>query len=387
MAVEIKMPNLSQTTDEVKLLKWSVKEGDRVKKGDILCEVETDKVNMEVESFADGFVIKLIGDPEQQIKTGTIVAVLGDKGEIVNLNSISKDGDPEKEISLKMREKDNKIPEKTLPKIRATKLVQRLADKKNIVLAEVEGTGPRGTITRKDLENYINNEKTKKSTDKVEKEYWSLTPNQQAVSANLTKSKSSIPHYYLKSEVLADNLLKNRNSAESGEKLSMYSYFIYYSAKVLEEHPRLNGYFKDNKVYKNNQINIGFAVASDDELYVPIIKEANKKKLHEIDREVKLLAGKSQDKRLEPGDISGGTFTISNLGIYPINEFYGVINYPQAVLLAIGNIQKILNVNDDNSLSIRSIFNITGSFDHRIANGAQAASFLTEIKRLLEEVK
>jgi len=387
MAVEIKMPNLSQTTDEVKLIKWLVKEGDRVKKGDILCEVETDKVNMEVESFADGFVIKLIGDPEQQIKTETVIAVLGEKGEIVNLNSISKDGDPEKEVSLKMREEDNKSLEKTLPKIRATKLVQRLADKNNIDLADVTGTGPRGTITKKDLENYINNGKTKKGTDKVEKEYWNLTPNQQAVTANLTKSKSSIPHYYLKSEVLADKLLKNRNSAKSGEKLSMYSYFIYYSAKVLEEYPRLNGYFKDNKVYKNNQINIGFAIASDDELYVPIIKDANKKKLHEIDQEVKLLAGRSQNKRLGPGDISGGTFTISNLGIYPINEFYGVINYPQAVLLAIGNIQKILNVNDDDSLSIRSIFNITGSFDHRIANGVQAASFLTEIKRLLEEVK
>ena len=386
MAVEIKMPNLSQTTDEVKLLRWLVKEGDKVKKGDILCEVETDKVNMEVESFTDGFVIKLNGEPEQPIKTGTIIAVLGEKGETADIVPVSKDevSGKKEDAKIKEGEKDNTIFEKPLYRIRATKLVQKLADKNNVDLAEVTGTGPRGTIIKKDLDDYINKKKTERSTDK---EYWEPTPNQQAVSANLSKSKSSIPHYYLKSEVLVDDLLKSRNSVKIENKLSMYSYFIYYSAKVLEKYPRLNGYFKNNRVYKNNHINIGFAVASDDELYVPIVEDANKKQLEEIDIEVKLFATKAQDKKLEPGDISGGTFTISNLGIYPVNEFYGVINYPQAVLLAIGKIQKILKVNDDDSLSIRNVLNVTGSFDHRIANGAKAAAFLTEIKRSLEEVK
>jgi len=392
MAVEIKMPNLSQTTDEVKLIKWLVKEGDEIKKGDLLCEVETDKVNMEVESFADGVVLKLDGKQGEQIKTGSVIAVLGEKGEVASLTPVSKEENSKKEESPKSEDKkeNHKIPEKALPKVRATKLVQRLAEKNNIDLSEVEGTGPRGTITKKDLENYTNNKKIedKSHKDSIEdSEFWSLTPNQQAVSANLYKSKTSIPHYYLKMEVLADSLLKTRNVAESSNKISMYSYFVYYCSKALEKFPRLNGYFKENKIYKNSGINIGFAVAADDELYVPIIEDANKKLLQGIDQEVKWLAAKAQNKKLEPDDISGGTFTISNLGIYPINEFYGVINYPQAVLLAIGKIQKTLIVNNDNSISIRNIFNITGSFDHRIANGAQAASFLTEIKRLLEEVK
>ena len=187
-------------------------------------------------------------------------------------------------------------------------------------------------------------------------------------------------------EILADSLLKTRNAVESGNKISIYSYLIHYCAKALERYPRLNGYFKDNKIYKNSQMNIGFAVASDDELYVPIIKDVNEKHLQEIDQEIKWLAANAQNKKLEPKDISGRTFTISNLGIYPIDEFYGVINYPQAVLLGMGQIGKKLKIADDNTIAIRNVFNVTGSFDHRIANGAQAASFLTEIKRLLEEV-
>ena len=392
MAVEIKMPNLSQTTDEVKLLRWLVKEGDKVKKGDILCEVETDKVNMEVESFADGLVLKLDGKPGQQLKTGSVIAVLGEKGETLSLSPVSKEENFEEEESSEGKDKkeDNKITEKALSKIRATRLVQVLAEKKDVDLSDVKGTGPRGTITKKDLDDYIDNKEIEDKSYKNtidDSDFWSLTPNQQAVSANLYKSKTSIPHYYLKMEVLADILIKTRNAVKGGKKISMYSYFIYYSAKALERFPRLNGYFKDNKIYKNTGINIGFAVASDDELYVPVIKDADKKQLNEIDKEVKWLAAKAQNKKLEPEDISGGTFTISNLGIYPIDEFYGVINYPQAVLLAVGQIKKVLKIADDNTMSIRNAFNITGSFDHRIANGAQAASFLTEIKRLLEEVK
>ncbi|MCD4670985.1 MAG: 2-oxo acid dehydrogenase subunit E2 [Actinomycetia bacterium] len=389
MAVEIKMPNLSQTTDEVKLLRWMVKDGDSVKKGDILCEVETDKVNMEVESFADGMVLKLNWEPGQQVKTGSVIAILGEKGEITGPPPVSKEENPEKEESPEGEDKkeDHKIPGEASSKVKATKLVQRLADKNNIDLSEVKGTGPRGIITRKDLEDHINNKKGDGGSGKGgSEEYWSLTPNQQAVSANIYKSKTSIPHYYLKTEVMADNLLETRNADENVKKISMYSYFIYYCAKALEKFPRLNGYFKDNKIYKNSRINIGFAVAADDELYVPVLKDANKKQLREIDREVKQLAARAQNKKLEPEDISGGTYTITNLGIYPIDEFYGVINYPQAVLLAIGKIGKILKVADDNTMAIRNVFNITGSFDHRIANGAQAASFLTEIKRLLEEV-
>ncbi|MBN2073459.1 MAG: E3 binding domain-containing protein [Actinobacteria bacterium] len=167
MAIEIKMPDLSQTTDEVRFIKWLVAEGDRVKKGDILCEVETDKVNMEVESFAEGMVLKLNAEPDQQIKTGTVIAIVGEKNEFEGSINIGEDKGSLKEdtVDLENRQKEDVAPEndinpeKNSTKARATMLVQKLAEKKGINLAEITGTGPGGTITREDIENYIDNKK------------------------------------------------------------------------------------------------------------------------------------------------------------------------------------------------------------------------------------
>ncbi|MBU4293088.1 MAG: 2-oxo acid dehydrogenase subunit E2 [Actinobacteria bacterium] len=402
MTTEIKMPNLGQTTDEVKLLKWYIKKGQKVKKGDLLCEVETDKTTMDVESFAEGTVLKLNVEPDSIITAGSIIAVLGDPDEKVEPKIEIEDKKEDQYVTG--RERKPKPSNKDLNKaktlnelssnIRATKLVKNIAIKKNIDLRKVKGTGPRGIITKSDLAKYLQLFKSrplieeKKDMELKEKEeVYILTPNQQAVSINLSKSKSSIPHYYLKSTVIADNLVMKREKIKekTGRAISMYSYFIYAAARALKKFPRLNGYFKDNKIYFYRNINIGFAVAEEDELYVPVIHDADKKEISEIDAEVKWLISKTQNKKLERQDISGGTFTISNLGAYPIDEFYGIINFPQAVLLAIGRINKILRIEDDNKMSIKNAFTVSGSFDHRIANGAQAAAFLEEVKKILEE--
>lgn len=402
MTTEIKMPNLGQTTDEVKLLKWYIKKGQKVKKGDLLCEVETDKTTMDVESFGEGIVLKLNAEPDSVINAGSVIVVLGDSGEKEELKIEIEDKKEDQRITREGRKpkqsnKDlNKA--KTLNEVssdvKATKLVKNIAIKKNIDLGKVKGTGPGGMVTKSDLGEYLESIKTrslieeKKDTElKETEEVYTLTPNQQAVSANLSKSKSNIPHYYLKTTVVADNLVTRREKIKekTGKAISMYSYFIYAAARALKKFPRLNGYFKDNKIYLYKNINIGFAVAEEDELYVPVIHDASVKEITEIDTEVKFLVLKTQDKRLEREDISGGTFTISNLGTYPIDEFYGIINFPQAVLLAIGKISKILKIEDDNKMSIKSAFTIAGSFDHRIANGVQAAEFLGEVKKILEE--
>jgi len=337
MTTEIKMPNLGQTTDEVKLLKWYIKKGQKVKKGDLLCEVETDKTTMDVESFGEGIVLKLNAEPDSVINAGSIIAVLGDSGEKVELKVEIEDKHITKdERKPKQSNKDlNKA--KTLSElssdVKATKLVRNIAIKKNIDLGKVKGTGPGGMVTKSDLEKYLESIKTrslmedKKDTElKETEEVYALTPNQQAVSANLSKSKRNIPHYYLKTTVVADNLVIKREKIKekTGKAISMYSYFIYAAARALKKFPRLNGYFKDNKIYLYNSINIGFAVADEDELYVPVIHDANVKEIIEIDTEVKFLVSKTQDKRLGREDISGGTFTISNLGTYPIDEFYGI---------------------------------------------------------------
>ena len=286
MTIEIRMPNLGQTTDEVKLLKWHIKEGQMVKKGDLLCEVETDKTTMDVESFAEGTVLRLNADPENIITAGSIIAVLGDPGEKVEpkVEIVNKKEDQYvtgEERKLKQSNKDlnkTQILDELSSGIKATKLVKNIAIKKNIDLGKVKGTGPRGIITKSDLEKYSELIKSRSSAEekrdaelKEEKEVYTLTPNQQAVSVNLSKSKSSIPHYYLKSTVIADNLIARRekSKAETGKGISVYSYFIYATARALKKFPKLNGYFKDNKIYLYRNINIGFAISEEDELYVP----------------------------------------------------------------------------------------------------------------------
>lgn len=402
MTTEIRMPNLGQTTDEVKLLKWHIKEGQKVKKGDLLCEVETDKTTMDVESFAEGTVLSLNVAPDSIITAGSVIAVLGEPGEKMETKVEIEDKKEDQYVTREERKPkpSSKDLNKTktlneLPSdIKATKLVKNIASKKNIDLGKVKGTGPRGIITKSDLEEYLELIKSKlpveekKDTElKETEEVYILTPNQQAVSANLSKSKSSIPHYYLKSTVFADNLIARRekSKAETGKGISVYSYFIYAAARALNKFPRLNGYFRDNKIYPYKNISIGFAISEGDELYVPVIHDASRKEISEINTEVKWLISKTQSKKLDREDISGGTFTISNLGTYPIDEFYGIINFPQAVLLAIGRINKVLKIEDDNKMSIKNAFTISGSFDHRIANGTQAAAFLGEVKKILEE--
>ncbi len=390
MSTEIIMPNLSQTTQEVKLLKWRAKEGQKIEKGDILCEVETDKVVMDVESFAGGTILKFYGEPGSMVEAGSVIAVLGEPGEKVleKTKDAGKDGHKVETREDKIS-KDIKTLKEVLPEIRATKLVKNIAYKKNIDISNVKGTGPGGTITRKDLEDHISLHLSKEIiNEKVEEEtnIYALSRNQQAVSANLIKSKSDIPHYYLKVQIFADEILKRKQEDKANNKaVSMYSYLIYAASRVLEGFPRLNSYFKDNKIHQFPEINIGLAVAVEDELYVPVVRNANKKEISGIDREVKSLVSKAQNKELEPGDISRGTFTMSNLGMFPVEEFYGIINYPQAVLVAIGRIKKIPYVEEDNSIHIKNAFNITASIDHRIASGAQGAEFLARFKKFLEE--
>jgi pyruvate dehydrogenase E2 component (dihydrolipoamide acetyltransferase) len=174
------------------------------------------------------------------------------------------------------------------------------------------------------------------------------------------------------------------NSKESS-KVSMYAILVFAAAEVLKKFPKLNGYFKEDKIILRKKINIGFAVGEGEELFVPVIKNADVKSIFEIDKEVKSLIAKTISQRFEEGDLSEGTFTISNLGMYDIDEFYAIINPPQAGILAIGKIKKTLHVDEFEKISIRSEFTVTGSFDHRIVNGKSDAQFLQEFKKTIEE--
>jgi len=431
VAVEITMPALSQTTDEVRFIRWLVHEGDSVKKGDPICEVETDKTTMEVESFEGGTVLKLISKPEEEVSAGTVIALLGRAGEKLSVGAETSSSESSKSYvtepivgagpSGTTGSPDGAAPSK---KIRATNLVQTLARKKRIDLRHVQGSGPRGLITKKDLESHEKRgprssagkeqipaqtaeEKSKKAIPKdtatKRKRTFSLkkappgaqllrteiplSDHQLAVAKNLRKSKIEAPHYYMKTTVWMDSLLEKREHTThpDGEKLSFSACFIRAAARALGQFPRMNGSFKDGRIQLFERINIGFSVSSGEELHVPVIRDADKKSLNEIDREVKLLVSKAQNGRLEAEDLAGGSFTITNLGAYPVDEFYAVINPPQAGILAFGRVRKTLFVDAGDDITIRSACSLSASFDHRVVNGAQGASFLEKCKTILEE--
>jgi pyruvate dehydrogenase E2 component (dihydrolipoamide acetyltransferase) len=495
MAVEIRMPHLSQTTDEVRFIRWLVQEGSKVNKGDPICEVETDKVTTVVESFEDGTVLKLLALPDTVVYAGTIIAIIGEPGEKFKLpeqglpEGITKEGVDRTSVQFEARgisEKELKTPEQGFEakgvsymlgkgepskgeaegdilgksfsersilgrpeglefygdatvsgvreerEIKATPLVINIAKKKGIDLRKVRGSGPRGLITKQDLEDYeasiekVSAEKvppekvfledvatgkvypggraeglTEYEKAEVPQELYQplvqepgikeikLTRNQLATGRNLLKSKTTIPHYYIKTDVFTDGVLRwrLRYTGKDGGKASVYSFLIYAAARALRQHPRLNSYIKDDRLILFDRVNVGFAVSRGEELYVPVVRDADSKSIEEIDREVKWLIAKIQNNRIEQADISGGTFTVTNLGPYQVDEFYAIINPPQAGILAVGRMRKTLFIDDSGAMSIKTACTVTGSFDHRIVNGAAAAAFLDHFKKIIEEIQ
>ncbi len=382
MPVEITMPKLSQTTEEVRLIRWLVQTGDTINKGEPLCEVENDKTTMEVESFAGGTVLSLSGEPDSMIVAGTVIAVLGEPGK--------KASDATAAARLG-----------SLPAgVNASHLVQNIANKKGIDLSRVKGTGSGGRITKKDLETFLESGMESPlaaasaaaavepaATGAAAAPGTYLSENQKMIGRNLQVSKAKIPHYYLKISILSDSLLSWRqaNILPDGSRVSINAILIYAAARALKRFPRLNACFRESQMQLNPEINVGLAVSAGEDLYVPVVRGAGEKGIQEIDQELKWLVAKAQNGRLEPEDLNGGTFTVSNLGMYPVDEFCAIISPPQVAILAFGRIRKEVVVDAQGAIQIRSTCVATGSFDHRIVNGAQGAAFLAEVKKIVEE--
>ncbi len=427
MATEIVMPPLSQTTDEVKLVGWLVKEGDTIQKGDPVCEVETDKVSMEVESFASGRVLKILVEPDTVIQAGTAIAIIGAEGEEVPRGegtAVPAEVQPVPLKPLHLQRQPASVAPVTLSPVaqdiaakrgcnleevvgtglggtvtgkdlfgrvtspvsgvKVTAIVRNLAQKHGIDLSSVKGTGPGGLITRDDLEGYRSGAPAPVG---VHEAGIGLTGNQQAIAFNLSKSKNEIPHYYLKTTVYMDHLLQHRadHPYPDGKRVSVTAFLVKAIAIALSRHPRLNGYFQDNTVHLYGNIGIALAVASGDELYVPVVRDPLTKDIREIGKGISRLAGKVRNGKLQKEDMKGGTFTVSNLGMYPVDEFFAIISPKQAGILAIGRMEKKMVIGDDDTMRIRPAVIVTGSFDHRVVNGVQGAEFLGELKNIIEE--
>jgi pyruvate dehydrogenase E2 component (dihydrolipoamide acetyltransferase) len=207
------------------------------------------------------------------------------------------------------------------------------------------------------------------------------------VARAVTLSKTQVPHYYLKARVGADRLLawRETNRRADGQKVAVDAILAWACARALTRHPRINGTFREDRLVLQARVNVGVAVAAGEELHVPVIRQAQAKDIREIDRELGLLAARARAGGLKPEDIAGGSVTITNLGMYPVEEFAAVLNAPQLCILASGRIGREIAVAEDGSFRARSAFTLTGSFDHRGVNGASGAAFLAEVKKILEE--
>jgi len=414
MAEIIRMPRLSDTMEEGNIVSWLKKEGDAVKSGDILAEVETDKATMELESFFDGFLL-YIGVPSGPVAVDGIIAIIGQKGEdykslLAGDDAKSKVEKPVESAQVKPEETKevekpevaSKVAPETQPqattdqRLKASPLAKTVAAEAGVSLDQVNGSGDQGRIIKKDVENFIATKPTQETTSTTSVQSIPLANNftygdvpvsqmRKTIARRLGESKFSAPHFYLTIEINMDNAVEARKSINeiSPVKISFNDLVVKASAAALRKHPNINSSWFGDKITYHKDINIGVAVAVEDGLLVPVINHADLKSLSHINQEVKELAGKAKTKKLSPQEMTGNTFTISNLGMFDIEEFTAIINPPDACILAVGTIIKKPIVKND-AIVIGNMMKVTLSCDHRVVDGASGAQFLQSLKAMLE---
>ena len=379
MAEIIRMPKMSDTMEEGVIAGWVKKVGDEVKSGDILAEVETDKATMELESYDDGFLLHVGVKDGESVPVDGVIAIIGEKGENIDdiLKEVSNeqnnneavdakdekeeivDEDDPVEENLELKEEEVKNTEDKIEdinidfsnesdRIKASPLAKKLASEKGVDISMVKGSGDGGRIIKEDIENFKHSEniptKEVKLPEIYSKESYEEIPVSQmrkTISKRLAESKFSAPHFYLTMEINMDNCIEGRNKINetSDVKISFNDIIIKAAAVSLRKHPMVNASFLTDKIRVNNHIHIGVAVAVDEGLLVPVIRFADNKSLSHISTEVRNLAGKAKNKELQPSDWEGNTFTISNLGMFGIDEFTAIINPNDACILAVGGIK------------------------------------------------
>ena len=412
MSVNILMPALSPTMEEGILSKWLVKEGDTVNSGDLIAEIETDKATMEVESIDDGTIGKiLVHEGQEGVKVNEPIAILLLDGEnlsdiksikkappIESIQEIEKIESKDKlNISLNKTSKidlDTNINVENLKKnetrIFASPLAKRIAKQRDIDLNLVNGSGPNGRILKADIENFNNNKvliQNEITSNNHNSELIKNSSMRKTIAERLVKSKNEAPHFYLSLDCNIDQLLKIRSminlKSNDKYKISVNDMIIKAASSSLIKVPKANASWENENTRYFNNTDISVAVAIDGGLITPIIKDVQSKGLLEISEDMKLLANKAKNGKLLPEEYVGGSFSISNLGMYGIKEFSAVINPPQGAILAVGSGEKRPIVLND-QLTIANIMTVTLSCDHRVVDGAVGAQFLSVFKDFIE---
>jgi pyruvate dehydrogenase E2 component (dihydrolipoamide acetyltransferase) len=414
MAEVIRMPRMSDTMEEGVIVAWHKKVGDNVKSGDLLAEVETDKATMELESYQEGVLLYIGVEAGAAVQVNGILAIVGKKGEDYK-PLLTEEKKHDKEAATEEKKEDVKEEAKPEPKQTETKpepkapepvaddsrlkispLARKIAEDKGISVSDLRGSGDDGRIVKRDVEQYQPAAKKADTAPAIqlpkivgEESYDEVTVSQmrKTIAKRLGESKFSAPHFYLTMEVNMDKATAAREglNAFSPVKISFNDLVLKAAAAALRRHPKVNSSWLGDKIRYNHHIHIGVAVAVEEGLLVPVIRFADNKGLSHIATEVRELAGKAKDKKLQPAEMQGNTFTISNLGMFGIEEFTAIINPPDACILAVGGISKRLVMDDDGELRNELIMKVTLSCDHRVVDGATGAQFLQTFKSLLED--
>jgi pyruvate dehydrogenase E2 component (dihydrolipoamide acetyltransferase) len=437
VATDVTMPRLSDSMEEGTILKWLVEEGGEVKKGEPLVEIETDKANMTYDADTDGVLIEVVAGEGDTLPIGEVIARIGEEGEKPSGGGGKKseekgdeeepskeepddgeeDEQPQAEEEPEPEAEDEPEPQPVKrgdsgnggdpERVKASPVARRMATDLGVELAQLEGTGPGGRIVKADVEAAAKGDGAPAKEAPAEKreeerapepekaeagakgevETQELSRLQRTVSRRMAESKATAPDYALHMQVdmtLCVELRRRLKEVEDPAP-SYNDMIVKAAANALREHPRVNGAYRDGKFELYSNVNVGVAVAAQDTLVVPTIFDADKKSLGEIARQARALIEKVRDGKITPPEVSGGTFTVSNLGMYGVDSFTAVINPPQAAILTVGSLKKRAVVDDDGRVVARDTVTLTLISDHRILYGADGAQYLARVRELLEQ--
>ncbi|MDN6631422.1 MAG: 2-oxo acid dehydrogenase subunit E2 [Staphylococcus equorum] len=413
--MEIKMPKLGESVHEGTIEQWLVSVGDTVEEYDPLCEVITDKVTAEVPSSFSGTIKEIIVEEGTTVAVNEVICLvdIGDESQETNNSNTqqtTESNEPQEVASNDIDDNVNSASHEDKPKNngRFSPVVFKLASENQIELSEVIGTGFEGRVTKKDIEKVIKEGTNKtpstvvapKDSPKVTKQAYYNEPSpgsaipvngvRKQIAQNMVNSVNEIPHAWMMVESDASNLVKTRNyhkqsfKESEGYNLTFFAFFVKAVAEGLKAYPLLNSSWSDSEIVMHKDINISIAVADEDKLYVPVIKNADEKSIKGIAREINELANKARNKKLRSEDMQGGTFTVNNTGTFGSVSSMGIINHPQAAILQIESIIKKPVVIDD-MIAIRNMVNLCLSIDHRILDGLQAGRFMNFVKTRIEQ--
>jgi pyruvate dehydrogenase E2 component (dihydrolipoamide acetyltransferase) len=445
MAAIIEMPKLSDTMTVGTLVSWLKNEGDSVAVGDMIAEVETDKATMELEAFDEGILLKQMVKAGEQVAVGTPICAIGEKGDKVDAPKSQKPEAAAQEDHKKDEKADQKAQAKTEPspqkqeqeakeespakatepapapsadsssgkRVKVSPLARRLAEEKGVSLENVSGTGPGGRIVKADILTAAAKGSSQPATRSdakgappaapaftggatpiAEEKTITLSGMRETIARRLLESKTQIPHFYLEVEIDAEPLLNIRQAVNAalaelppekgGAKLSVNDFVLKACAEALRRVPSVNASWQGNKIQQHPSAHVSFAVAIDEGLITPVIRDAQGKSVRQISAEVKDLAWKAKNKKLKPDQFTGGTFCVSNMGMYGIERFNAIINPPNAAILAVGATRKLPVVNKRDEIVIGHRMSLVLSCDHRVVDGAIGAQFLNALRELLE---